>query len=74
MESLIQYHPFVDGNKRTAVIATALFLFENGYILNFGDKEIEKFTLGVAEGRSSFEEIKKWIQKRMFRLPDVKSR
>jgi death-on-curing protein len=74
MESLIKYHPFVDGNKRTAVIAASLFLSENGYVFNFGDKEIEKFTLEVAESRLSLEEIKEWIRKRMLRLPYVKSR
>ncbi|HUM70888.1 MAG TPA: type II toxin-antitoxin system death-on-curing family toxin, partial [Chloroflexota bacterium] len=30
MESLAQNHPFVDGNKRTAITATAMFLRRNG--------------------------------------------
>ena len=30
MESLAQNHPFVDGNKRTAITAAALFLLQNG--------------------------------------------
>jgi len=32
-ESLAKNHPFFDGNKRTAVVATAVFLKLNGYTL-----------------------------------------
>jgi death-on-curing protein len=32
-ESLSQNHPFVDGNKRTAIAATAAHLAINGYWL-----------------------------------------
>jgi len=31
MDSLVCNHPFVDGNKRTAITAAALFLGANGY-------------------------------------------
>lgn len=31
LRSLIKNHPFVDGNKRTAVMVTQLFLSENGW-------------------------------------------
>ncbi|MQB01340.1 MAG: type II toxin-antitoxin system death-on-curing family toxin [Actinobacteria bacterium] len=33
MHSLIRNHPFVDGNKRTAVIAVGTFYLLNGYSL-----------------------------------------
>jgi death-on-curing protein len=39
-ESLLQNHPFVDGNKRAAVVATAVFLRWNGYKLQFLDLEM----------------------------------
>jgi death-on-curing protein len=38
-ESLLQNHPFVDGNKRTAIAVTAEFLRINGYRLEFDDLE-----------------------------------
>lgn len=31
MRNLIKLHPFLDGNKRTALLATILFLDENGF-------------------------------------------
>ena len=38
-ESLSQNHPFLDGNKKTAITATAVFLRLNGYKLLFQDLE-----------------------------------
>jgi death on curing protein len=38
-ESLLQNHPFVDGNKRAAVATTAAFLRWNGYRLQFADRD-----------------------------------
>lgn len=34
-ESLAQNHPSLDGNKRTAITAAAVFLAINGYTLSF---------------------------------------
>jgi death on curing protein len=36
-ESLSQNHPFIDGNKRTAIASAAVFLRLNGYKLKFDD-------------------------------------
>ena len=33
MESLIKNHPFIDGNKRTAITSSAIFLQVNGHNL-----------------------------------------
>jgi len=38
-ESLSQNHPFLDGNKRTAIASAAVFLRLNGYKLQFNDLE-----------------------------------
>ena len=35
LESLSQNHPFVDGNKQTAIAVTAAFLRINGFRLGF---------------------------------------
>jgi death-on-curing protein len=43
MESLSQNHPFVDGNKRTAITAAAMFLQLNGYVLQTTNEELEPF-------------------------------
>ena len=63
MESLARNHPFIDGNKRTAITATAVFLGMNGYRLDTTQKELEKFTLSVAVGRVQFDDIAAWFNK-----------
>ncbi len=46
--SLIKNHPFFEGNKRTAVIAAALFLRMNGYELCADDATMGRMALRVA--------------------------
>jgi len=41
-------HPFVDGNKRTALVAAEIFLIANGCRLAATNTELERLTLGVA--------------------------
>lgn len=38
MRLLVADHPFVDGNKRTALDTTATFYMLNGYTFNYGDE------------------------------------
>lgn len=67
MESLIKSHPFLDGNKRTAVTSAALFLERNGYILQTTQTEIERFTLGMAASKGSFDGAVEWFKKHSLR-------
>ncbi|MFI5103437.1 MAG: type II toxin-antitoxin system death-on-curing family toxin [Terriglobales bacterium] len=46
-ESLAQNHPFIDGNKRTAFTASAIFLAINGYVLTFNDAEAYAWLMGL---------------------------
>ncbi len=52
----------MDGNKRTAIAATALFLRFNGYSLNVTNEEMVRFTLACAQSRVALEEISTWMQ------------
>lgn len=63
MESLILNHAFVDGNKRTAVAATALFLSRNGHRLAAENTELERFVLFVVQERPSLDEIANWFRR-----------
>ena len=63
MESLIKNHPFIDGNKRTAITSVGIFLQSNGYYLKTTQKELELFTLSVATGKTSLDDIVKWLKK-----------
>lgn len=62
MQSLIQNHPFVDGNKRTGITAAAMFLRRNGRILQTSSTELERFTLWVTEERPLLDEITSWFE------------
>lgn len=37
LRNIASNHPFVDGNKRTAIAATVSFYFANGYELDYGE-------------------------------------
>lgn len=63
MESLAQNHPFIDGNKRTAITAAALFLQQNGYRLETTNAELERFTLHVVNHHPPLTEIASWFRK-----------
>ncbi|MBA3449362.1 MAG: type II toxin-antitoxin system death-on-curing family toxin [Pseudaminobacter sp.] len=47
---LARNHAFVDGNKRTAIVAAGAFLIINGYRLTSNDGTLYTFTMGVAAG------------------------
>jgi len=63
LQSLLKNHPFVDGNKRTALSSAALMLWMNGYKLkNKGKKEVE-FAVRVDNEKLPVEEIAGWLKK-----------
>lgn len=62
MESLIKNHPFIDGNKRTAISSAGLFLRINGYNLETSQKELEDFTLNMATGKAAVADAAKWFK------------
>lgn len=47
---LARNHPFVDGNKRTAIVVAVTFLIVNGYELNADDGMLYTFTMSLAAG------------------------
>lgn len=63
MESLIKNHPFIDGNKRTAITSAGIFLQMNSYTLETSQKELERFTLDMATGKASFNDAVSWFGK-----------
>jgi death on curing protein len=58
---LIQNHPFVDGNKRTALLATYTFLAINGLQLNVDEEDVVSTIEGVAVGSISETEFAEWL-------------
>ncbi len=62
MHSLIKNHPFVDGNKRTALAATAILLELNGHTLTAGNEAVLEFTRQAAIGRIQLPEMAAWLE------------
>lgn len=58
-------HPFVDGNKRTALVAARTFLILNGVNLDATQDEKVLTFLNLAEGAISEGELAVWIRKRI---------
>ena len=55
-------HPFSDGNKRTAFVATELFLVLNGFKLGATDADCVMTMLGVAAGDIDEASFAAWIR------------
>jgi death on curing protein len=57
-------HPFVDGNKRVAFVAMAVFLRINGMRLRAEQPDVVATTLALAAGRLSEDELAEWLRVR----------
>jgi death-on-curing protein len=55
-------HPFVDGNKRTSLVVSELFLELNGLGLIATDEECIRTFLALAAGERSEEQLAAWFQ------------
>jgi len=56
-------HPFVDGNKRTALATAEVFLELNGYCLAADNKPVYATTVGVADGSVGKDELTEFFRK-----------
>ena len=61
---LAKGHPFVDGNKRVALLTTYTFLAVNGLILDADETETAETIEAVAAGHMSEAALSKWIADR----------
>ncbi|MBI5639813.1 MAG: type II toxin-antitoxin system death-on-curing family toxin [Nitrospirae bacterium] len=66
MESIVKNHPFLDGNKRTAITSAGIFVQMNGHLLEASQKELVDFTLALATKKAAFEMAVKWFRTHSF--------
>ena len=59
---LAKNHPFVDGNKRAAFLATGLFLHLNGYRLTVSQADATLTMLAVAAGEMDEASYADWLR------------
>lgn len=61
-ESIIQRHPFVDGNKRTGTAAGAYLLTTQGRRVAVERGRVEDFAVAVATGALTLEQMARWLE------------
>ncbi len=63
LESLVQNHPFVDGNKRVAFAVVDVSLRINGYSITADSKAIYDHMIKLVEARAfDMEQLVPWLQ------------
>jgi death-on-curing protein len=62
---LTKNHPFIDGNKRIALIALESFLVLNGFELVADDAQCVMAILSLASGELSEAQLAEWIRKNL---------
>ncbi len=60
---IVRNHPFVDGNKRTGVVAAIVFLQLNDTLVQADEAELEALVRDVAEGRAGKAEISRFLRR-----------
>ena len=69
-ESLVNNHPFLDGNKRVGFAAMHTFLLLNGFDLDVSSNAAFGFVMkALAEGRFRFALLHEWIAAHAVPLP-----
>ena len=63
--SIVQGHPFVDGNKRAGHAAMATFLLLNGAEIDATIDEQEHIMLSLASGEMTRQRFTDWLSKRL---------
>lgn len=62
LESIANYHVFIDGNKRTSILVSARFLYINGFVLTATNRAVEQFVLRVARDKITLDQIPSWFK------------
>ena len=70
LESLAMNHPFIDGNKRTALAVTDAFLRKNGRFIDCDNDDAYRFFMQLFETNSfRFAELHEWLEEHAKPLP-----
>ena len=71
LESLVNNHAFLDGNKRVGFAAVHTFLLVNGFNLDVTSKAAFQFVMNALEdGKFRFALLHKWISEHLVPLND----
>ena len=65
LHSLVMNHAFVDGNKRTAVLSTLVFVDLNGYAIRWDQQEALDFLLRLADHQIELDDVIAFLRDRI---------
>lgn len=65
-------HPFVDGNKRTALVSSFTFLTLNGWDVDVAETDAVLVFVDLAAGKLKESELAKWLEKHSKRGKGIK--
>jgi len=61
-------HPFIDGNKRTALVASRAFLLYNGYQITASKEDRLNTILALASGNLTEDELAAWFRSHLLEV------
>jgi len=62
IESILNNHPFIDGNKRAGYVLMRLLLMEYGFDIAATIDEKYNFVIAIAKGDINYDKIKEWLK------------
>lgn len=65
---LCKNHPFIDGNKRVALVAMDTFLQKNGYEISASEKDVYEVMMKLASGEITKVELTGWLEANISKL------
>jgi death-on-curing protein len=54
---IVQNHAFIDGNKRTGVVAALVFLALNGFYFSAGEDAVEEIVMKITNGKTDKKDL-----------------
>ncbi len=67
---IVKNHPFIDGNKRTGLLAARAFLFRNDYLLEPEEPDEVAVIVALAEGEIDEAVLAAWLEEYAFPRDD----
>ena len=69
MDSIVNNHRMMEGNKRSSWFAATLFVELNGYEIVATEDEAFAFILSIATGNQPLEDVALWLENHLNELP-----
>jgi death on curing protein len=61
-------HPFIDGNKRVALVAMDAFLQKNGFEISSSEKDVYEIMMKLASGTVTKADLTDWLEANISKL------